>query len=47
MGEPASYNDPVILVGAAESYEPRCRHHHVVPGAPNSHKQLNVTTKPV
>jgi thymidine kinase len=46
-GEPASYNDPVILVGAAESYEPRCRHHHIVPGAPNSHKQLNVTTKPV
>ncbi|MBM7648345.1 thymidine kinase [Bacillus ectoiniformans] len=30
-GEPAGYNDPVILVGAAESYEPRCRHHHEVP----------------
>lgn len=29
---PAGYDDPVILVGAAESYEPRCRHHHEVPG---------------
>jgi thymidine kinase len=33
-GEPASYYDPVIQVGAAESYEPRCRHHHEVPKAP-------------
>ncbi|MFZ3589078.1 hypothetical protein ACOI1C_07270 [Bacillus sp. DJP31] len=24
--EPASYDDPIILVGASESYEPRCRH---------------------
>ena len=30
-GKPASYFDPVILVGAAEAYEPRCRHHHEVP----------------
>lgn len=30
-GHPASYHDPVILVGAAEAYEPRCRHHHEVP----------------
>lgn len=30
-GKPASYHEPVILVGAAESYEPRCRHHHEVP----------------
>lgn len=30
-GKPASYNDPVILVGASEAYEPRCRHHHEVP----------------
>lgn len=29
---PASYDDPVILVGASESYEPRCRHCHEVPG---------------
>jgi thymidine kinase len=30
-GRPASYHDPVILVGASEAYEPRCRHHHEVP----------------
>ncbi|MEH6943634.1 thymidine kinase [Bacillus sp. JJ722] len=30
--EPANYHDPIILVGASESYEPRCRHHHKVPG---------------
>lgn len=30
-GSPASYHDPIILVGASEAYEPRCRHHHEVP----------------
>ncbi|MGB9723241.1 MAG: thymidine kinase [Chloroflexia bacterium] len=30
-GRPASYDDPVILVGAAERYEARCRHCHEVP----------------
>ncbi|CAM3602306.1 thymidine kinase [Cytobacillus oceanisediminis] len=34
-GKPASYDDPVILVGASEAYEPRCRHHHEVPKSPN------------
>lgn len=29
-GTPAHYDDPVILVGAAERYEPRCRECHVV-----------------
>lgn len=29
-GEPASYDDPIIIVGASESYEPRCRHCHEV-----------------
>lgn len=33
-GHPASYHDPVILVGASEAYEPRCRHHHEVPKTP-------------
>lgn len=33
-GKPASYDDPVILVGAKEQYEARCRHCHVVPGKP-------------
>jgi thymidine kinase len=31
-GQPANYNDPIILVGASENYEARCRQHHVVPG---------------
>lgn len=35
-GKPASYDDPTILVGASESYEPRCRHHHEVPGKPGN-----------
>jgi thymidine kinase len=29
-GQPAAYDDPVILVGAAEVYEARCREHHQV-----------------
>ena len=31
-GAPANYNDPVILVGAKEQYEARCRNCHEVPG---------------
>lgn len=30
-GNPAKYSDPTILVGAMESYEARCRLHHLVP----------------
>ena len=30
-GMPARFDDPVIMVGAAEAYEPRCRAHHDVP----------------
>lgn len=30
-GQPAGYDDPVILVGASEAYEARCRKHHEVP----------------
>ncbi len=33
-GQPARYDDPVIMVGAAEAYEARCRKHHDVPGHP-------------
>lgn len=29
-GQPAHYNDPVVIVGAAEMYEARCRECHVV-----------------
>ena len=34
-GKPARYDDPIIQVGAAESYEARCRHCHKVEGHPN------------
>jgi thymidine kinase len=30
-GHPAHYEDPIIIVGAAELYEARCRQHHIVP----------------
>jgi thymidine kinase len=30
-GQPAAYDDPVILVGASEVYEARCRGCHIVP----------------
>ena len=30
-GKPARYDDPVVIVGAAEMYEARCRSHHQVP----------------
>lgn len=29
-GQPAKYSDPIILVGAKEQYEARCRHCHIV-----------------
>lgn len=30
-GQPACYDDPVVIVGASELYEARCRRHHEVP----------------
>lgn len=30
-GKPADYNDPIVVVGAKENYEARCRHCHQVP----------------
>ena len=35
-GQPASYDDPVIMVGASEVYQARCRHCHEVPGKPQN-----------
>lgn len=29
-GQPARFDDPVVIVGASELYEPRCREHHQV-----------------
>jgi thymidine kinase len=30
-GRPAHFHDPVVVVGASEMYEARCREHHQVP----------------
>lgn len=30
-GKPAYYDDPVVIVGASELYEARCRKHHEIP----------------
>ena len=35
-GKPANFDDPVIMVGANEVYEARCRHCHQVPGRDNA-----------
>ena len=32
-GQPAAFEDPVIMVGAKEAYQARCRHCHQVPRA--------------
>lgn len=31
-GEPAHYHEPIVIVGASEMYEARCKLHHIVPG---------------
>jgi thymidine kinase len=33
-GQPAQYDDPVVVVGASELYEARCPEHHEVPRQP-------------
>jgi thymidine kinase len=35
-GKPACYEDPILLVGASEVYEARCRAHHEVPRGPSA-----------
>jgi thymidine kinase len=39
-GKPANYDDPIILVGAKDSYEARCRECHEVPNRPKRFKFL-------
>ena len=34
-GKPAGFEDPIVMVGADESFEPRCRHCHQVPNKPH------------
>mgnify|MGYP001749572980 FL=1 len=29
-GKPAKYDDPIVVIGASESYEARCRHCHKI-----------------
>lgn len=35
-GQPANYDDPVVLIGASEVYEARCRDCHEVPSKPQA-----------
>lgn len=46
-GEPARFDDPVVLVGAQESYEARCRVHHVVLPARESETRPVAAQAPV
>ncbi|AXV41873.1 thymidine kinase [Staphylococcus warneri] len=39
-GQPAKADDPIILVGANESYEPRCRAHHIVAPSENEKEEM-------
>ena len=39
-GEPAKIDDPIILVGANESYELRCRAHHIVAPSENEKEEM-------
>ena len=40
-GKPAKYDDPIILVGANDTYEARCRECHQVPNKPKRYKFLD------
>ena len=38
-GRPAPYNSPIVMIGAGDSYEARCRACHVVPRR-DDHQQV-------
>ncbi len=40
-GKPAKYNDPIVLIGAEESYEARCRSCHKVYRKPRPYKDIS------
>lgn len=44
-GEPANYNDPIVMVGAQEAYEARCAKCHKVPGKPTFEELLGIEKK--
>ena len=41
-GKPAKADDPIIMIGANESYEPRCRAHHIVAPSHEDHKEEEI-----
>jgi thymidine kinase len=43
-GDPASYDDPVVVVGASEMYEARCREHHIVLRKPKEATDIQPAT---
>ena len=42
-GKPARYDDPIVLIGAEESYEARCRSCHKVYRKPNPYRNKIIT----
>lgn len=43
-GKPAGWDDPIVLVGSTDAYEPRCRAHHEFPVKA---EQLELVREPV
>jgi thymidine kinase len=40
-GQPAHFDDPIVIVGASELYEARCRDHHEVPRGGSTEESNN------
>ncbi len=41
-GKPARYDDPIVMIGAEEHYEARCRHCHKVYRKPNPYRNEKI-----